>query len=244
MRRVENSPADLHAVMRRGVRGVPQGEHLVLAVVVVVVPSFVVVMRSAVLSILSTLFILPQIGLPLNGNTSIKSCNVYDRNMMYFILLRLALYFLLTSPPFSSRPLWCSPAGSRWWRPWTWGGWWPSSRWRPEWPRGTPNPRNARELGSERRPLTDEWTSLPGKAPRATDIRHPATLKNVSLTNYRSSLPHFWRLEKSLYRFSPGVYSNPPLTNALLDLHHCERSSKTALSLEPRLALPHHFDHQ
>lgn len=45
-------------------RGVPQCEHLVLAIVVVIVPAFVVVMRSAVLSILGTLLTLPRIGLP------------------------------------------------------------------------------------------------------------------------------------------------------------------------------------
>lgn len=61
---VKNSPADLHAGTHWWVRGVPQCEHLVLAVIVVIVPAYVVVMRSAVLSILGTLLILPHIGLP------------------------------------------------------------------------------------------------------------------------------------------------------------------------------------
>lgn len=41
---VKNSPADSHAGTRWWVRGVPQCEDLVLAVVVVIVPAYVVVM--------------------------------------------------------------------------------------------------------------------------------------------------------------------------------------------------------
>lgn len=60
----KNSPADSHAGTGWRARGVPQCEDLVLAVVVVIVPAYVVVMSICRCSILGTLLTLPHIGLP------------------------------------------------------------------------------------------------------------------------------------------------------------------------------------
>lgn len=126
-----------------------------------------------------------------------------------------SVYVSLTSPHFSSCPLGCSPAGSRWWRPWTWGGWWPSSQWRPERPRGSQSPHNERELESKRRPPTDLWMLLPGNALTESDIRHRATSKTNASTGFDGEVfpllsvqipPHFWWLiqkKKSFAFISP-----------------------------------------
>lgn len=64
MLHAKKAPVDSRAVTRCWVSGVPQCEHIVLAVVVIIVPAFVVVMRPAVLWILSPLLVLPDVGLP------------------------------------------------------------------------------------------------------------------------------------------------------------------------------------
>lgn len=94
--------------------------------------------------------------------------------LYYLCVLLVLLYVPLTSPHFPSRPLGCSPTGSMWWRPWTWGGWWSSSRWRPERPHGTRSPRNGRKLWCERTPKTNLWMLLPANAPSDSDVPHLA----------------------------------------------------------------------